>query len=327
MKLPVLLFLTLSAAPLWGAEPNPRQQAVRELAEKSGVVVTFDHSYAGNDNPKQQVDLYLPKEKAGEGPLPVVAFIHGGGWVNGDRIGYAAAAIQAARTGHYAAVAVGYRLTQEARWPAQIHDCKAAIRWIRGVAGEHGLDPDRIAVWGSSAGGHLSSLLGTSGGVKELEGDLGPHTARSSRVSCVVNHCGPQDFRVALMFDPAGQPNFRDDAVTGLLGGPADEKAAEAVAASPITYVTPDDPPFLTGHGTADARVAYRHAELLHEALKAAKVGSWLVPITGGGHGSVGHPELKARGERFLDWQLRGVKSEVDETPIPAAPAAPAKQP
>lgn len=321
-RLRFLVVFSLLVACRWsaGQELVERQTAIRDLAEKSGVTVTFDLPYAGTENPKQRVDLYLPKERKRPGPLPVVALIHGGGWVNGDRIGYGGLALQLARTGDYAAVTVGYRLTNEARWPAQIHDCKAAIRLIRGMAAQHGLDPDRIGVWGSSAGGHLCTLLGTSGGVKELEGDLGPHLSQSSRVSCVVNHCGPQDFREPLMRDPAGQPNFQDDAVSGLLGGLATEKVAEAVAASPITYVSADDPPIVTGHGTADARVAYAHAEMIHAALKKAGVASWLIPVTGGGHGSVSHPVLKERCLTFLSKQMLGAEATIDESPIPAEP-------
>ncbi len=91
-----------------------------------------------------------------------------------------------------------------------MHDCKAAIRWIRAHAKELNLDSDKIAVWESSAGGHLSSLLGTSGDVKELEGDLGPNTSFSSRVQCVVNLCCPQDFTKALLFDEEGPPDWKD---------------------------------------------------------------------------------------------------------------------
>src|SRR6185295_8510822 len=148
---------------------DPKKRAV-EAAGKADIELRLDQPYAGNSNPKQMVDVYLPKKRNGDKPLPVVAYIHGGGWINGDRIGYSSAAIQLARTGDYAAVAVGYRLTKEAHWPEQIYDCKAAIRWIRGHAKEYNLDADHIGVWGSSAGGHLSSLLGTSGDVKELEG-------------------------------------------------------------------------------------------------------------------------------------------------------------
>lgn len=316
-----VVFLTTVA---WGQAPDlaAQKQRIRATAEQSKVELRLDQPYAGNDNPKQAVDLYLPKKRSTEKPLPVIAVIHGGGWVNGDRLGFGALAIQLARTGNYAAVSVGYRLTKEARWPAQIHDCKAAIRWIRAHAKELNLDPDKIAVWGSSAGGHLSSLLGTSGGVVELEGGLGPHTTFSSRVQAVVNLCGPQDFTQALMFDKEGKPITKDDAVIGLLGGTYEEKHAEALAASPLTYVTSDDPPFITFHGTKDMRVAYKHAEAIHAALQKAGVPTLLVPITDGGHGSVNHPEVKARGEKFADKTLRSIDVPIDLTPIPALPEA-----
>lgn len=303
-----------------------QKQKVHEVADKSAVELRFDQPYAGNENPKQMVDVYLPKKRGSEKPLPVIALIHGGGWVNGDRLGYAAQAIQLARTGDYAAVTVGYRLTKEASWPAQVHDCKAAIRWIRAHAEKLNLAADKIAVWGSSAGGHLSSLLGTSGDVKELEGVLGPHTGLSSRVQCVVNLCGPADFTQALMFDKEGQPNWKDDAVTGLLGGNALEKMAEAKAASPVTYVSMDDPPFITFHGTKDQRVAFLHAMMIHEALSKAGVTSAVIPISDGGHGSVSHPEVKIRGQQFTDKVLRGIDTTIDTSPLQALPEAPKRK-
>lgn len=318
------LALLLSAAS--AQDLAARKQQALEAAEKSGVEVRLDQPYADGASAKQKVDVYLPKKRNSESLLPVVALIHGGGWVNGDRLGYAAQAIQLARTGDYAAVTVGYRLTGGAAWPAQVHDCKAAIRWIRAHAGELRLDPEKIAVWGSSAGGHLSSLLGTSGGVKELEGGLGPNTKFSSHVQCVVNLCGPEDFTRPLMFDKEGRPVWKDDAVSGLLGGGALERHAEAVAASPVTYVSRDDPPFITFHGTQDGRVAFLHAEAIHGALQKAGVTSLLVPITGGGHGSVSHPEVKVRGQQFTDKVLRGISTVIDTTPLQAPPEAPNKR-
>lgn len=318
----LLAVLLLAVSSASGQDLSAQKQNVLAIASKNQVEVKLDLPYAGNENPKQGVDVYLPKKRNSDKPLPVVALIHGGGWVNGDRIGYAAQAIQLARTGDYAAVAVGYRLSKEAHWPAQVHDCKAAIRWIRAHAKEYNLDADKIAAWGSSAGGHLSSLLGTSGDVKELEGDLGPNTSFSSRVQCVVNLCGPEDFTQALMFDKEGRPIWKDDAVSGLLGGNAQEKHAEAVAASPVTHVTKDDPPFITFHGTKDQRVSFRHAETIHAALQKAGLTSLLVPITGGGHGSVGHPEVKVRGQQFTDKVLRGIESTIDTTPLQAPPEA-----
>lgn len=315
--LPLLLLATSSA---WAQDLSAQKQNVLNTADKNQVELRLDQPYAGNDNPKQKVDLYLPKKRNTDKPLPAVALIHGGGWVNGDRLGYAAAAIQFARTGDYVAVTVGYRLTKEAHWPAQIYDCKAAIRWIRAHAKEFNLDPDKIAVMGSSAGGHLSSLIGTSGDVKELEGGLGPNTSFSSRVQCVVNLCGPEDFTQALMFDKESKPVVKDDAVSGLLGGTYEEKHMEALAASPVTYVTDDDPPFITFHGTTDKRVAFLHAEAIHAALKQAGVPSLLIPITDGGHGSVSHPEVIARARLFVGKTLRGDEVTIDTTPIPALP-------
>lgn len=314
------LFLLVTTVAFSQQDLAARKKALRDAAEKNGLEVRLDQPYAGNENPKQMVDVYLPKKRNTEKPLPVVALIHGGGWKNGDRSGYSAQAIQLARTGNWATVTVGYRLTQEAHWPSQVHDCKAAIRWIRAHAKELNLDADKIAVWGSSAGGHLSSLLGTSGDVKEVEGDLGPNTAFSSRVQCVVNLCGPEDFTQPLMFDKEGKPLTKDDAVDALLGGSYVEKHAEAVAASPVTYVTKDDPPFISFHGTKDMRVAYLHVEAIHAALQKAGVTSLLIPITDGGHGSVNHPEVKVRGEKFADKVLRGIESTIDTTPIPALP-------
>ena len=322
----LLSLLLLAASPVLAQELSAPKQIVLSTAEKSQVEVKLDQPYAGNTNPKQMVDVYLPKKRKSDKPLPVVALIHGGGWVNGDRIGYASLGIQLARTGDYAAVGVGYRLTKEAHWPSQVYDCKAAIRWIRAHAKELGLDADKIAVWGSSAGGHLSSLLGTSGDVKELEGDLGPNTSFSSRVQCVVNLCGPEDFTQALMFTQEGQPIWKDDAVSGLLGGNAPDKTAEAKAASPVTHVSKNDPPFITFQGTKDQRVSFRHAETIHAALQKAGVNSLLVPITNGGHGSVGHPEVKVRGQQFTDKILRGIESPIDITPIQALPETPKKK-
>lgn len=314
----VYLIAILVTASLHAQDLSAQKQNAQKFADANEIELRLDQPYALEGNPKQMVDVYLPKKRASDQPLPVVALIHGGGWVNGDRIGYAAQAIQLARTGHYAAITVGYRLSKEAAWPAQVHDCKAAIRWIRGNAKDLGLDRNRIVVWGSSAGGHLSSLLGTSGGVEAVEGKVGHYTGINSRVQCVVNLCGPEDFSQALMFDAKGAPIWKDDAVSGLLGGSAPEKPTEAAAASPLTYVSKDDPPFITFHGTQDQRVAFRHAETIHAALQKAGVTSLLVPITGGGHSSVNHPEVKVRAQQFTDKILRGIESSIDTTPLQA---------
>jgi len=317
---PLLLLALLVIPPCFSQELSEPKKKLLEAAEKSGVEVRFDQPYAGNRNPKQMVDVYLPKKTRWRQAAPCHR-LHSWRWLGQcDRLGYASEAINIARHGHYAVVAVGYRLTNEAHWPEQIYDCKAAIRWIRGHARELNLDADHIGVKGSSAGGHLCSLLGTSGDVKEIEGGLGSFTTLSSRVTCVVNQCGPEDFTKALMFDKDKQPIIKDPAVMGLLGGTYEEKHAEAVAASPLTYVTRDDPPFLTIHGTADKRVDFANAGAIHAALQKAGVPSLLIPITGGGHGSVYHPETDKRSQQFLDKYLLGVPAEIDVTAVTALP-------
>jgi acetyl esterase/lipase len=308
-------------AALWA---RPSRSPAEIAAEAKDVVeVRFDQPYAGNDNPRQRVDVYLPKRRAGDRPLPVVAMIHGGGWSGGDRKQYTTRAIELVRTGSYAAVAVGYRLSGEATWPAQIHDCKAAIRWIRGHAAELGLDPDRIGVTGSSAGGHLALLLGTSGGVAGLEGAIGDHTDQPSGVTCVVNYCGPADLRVAPYADERSQRLH--PAVVGLLGGDSGDLADRAREASPVFYVDGDDPPVLTVHGTRDETVDFRHAEIIDAALDEAGVTSLLVPVVGAGHSIPRPPELLDRVAGFWRRHLRDEPAEISTAPIeaPAAAAAP----
>ena len=120
-----------------------------------GVKVLRDLPYAETDNPRQRLDLVLPETRIGHEPFPLVVWIHGGGWRNGDKRSGINRVAPVVMTGRYVGATIGYRLSGEAQWPMQIHDCKAAIRWLRAHAKEYGIDPKRIAVWGSSAGGQL----------------------------------------------------------------------------------------------------------------------------------------------------------------------------
>jgi acetyl esterase/lipase len=330
MRLPLaLLALAFAFTSLGFAEeksastPTPKP-AAPQLPDS--VELKADLPYAGNDNPRQALDLYLPThhlQMRATDKWPVIVYIHGGGWSGGSRAG-GGPVIPFVASGRYVGVSVGYRLSSEVKWPAQIYDCKAAIRWIRGHAQEYNLDPDHIGVIGASAGGHLVCLLGLTEGVKELEGDIGEFTSLSSRVTCVANFCGPTDMASPLM---QGEAALKDDpAVAGLLGGPLAEKAAEAKAASPLTYIGAGKPPFLTAHGTKDMRVNFTNATKLHEALTQAGNPSILLPMTDAGHG-FGSPELNKRVQQFFDLHLRGIKSEISSEPIPLpAPREPAKQ-
>ncbi len=282
------------------------------------VEAKLDVPYANTDHPRQKLDLYLPKQRRTEKALPVIVFIHGGGWRGGDKgagLNHLARYVQ---SGDYAGVSVSYRLTNEAQWPAQIHDCKAAIRWIKGQAATLGLDANRIAVWGTSAGGHLVSHLGTSGDVKELEGSLGLHLDQNSRVTCVVNYFGPENFlsmvRQPSTVDRSGTQNYPEAL---LLGGPVPEREQAAREASPVTHVSAGDAAFFTAHGTKDPLVPYAQAEEIHATLQKAGVPSLLQEMTHAGHG-FRSAELDKRVAQFLAMHLRGVKSEIDTTPIAA---------
>jgi acetyl esterase/lipase len=276
-----------------------------------------DVPYASTDHPRQRLDLYLPREPKSD-RLPLIVFIHGGGWRNGDKAGGLAQILPFVRTGEYAGASIGYRLSGDAVWPAQIHDCKAALRWLRAHADQFGLDPDRIGVMGTSAGGHLAAMLGTSGGIEALEGDLGEFRSVSSRVACVVDFFGPAD--LLTMGDMPGSidHNAPNSPESLLLGGPVQEVRDRARQASPLSYVSADDPPFLIVHGADDRIVPFDQSVKLDTALRAAGVSSVLIRVEGGGHGGFRNPEINARVRAFFDRQLRGLDVAIPATPLSA---------
>jgi len=299
------LLLLVPCGRAWG-------QAAQKAAPPENVTIQRDVEYGKAGDRALKLDIIRPKQP-GDSPLPAIVFIHGGAWREGNKAGGVGQLVPFAASGNYFCASVGYRLSREATWPAQIHDCKAAIRWLKANAKQYNIDPEKIGVWGPSAGGHLVSMLGTSGDVKELEGDCGSPD-QSSRVACVVDFCGPSDFPAIGRLKGGAAPT----AVTQLLGGPIDEKKEAAVAASPVTYVSKDDPPFLVVHGTNDQTVPFAQAETLHAALKKAGVDSTFVRIEGGGHGISG-PEVMKRVRAFFERHLRGRDVEVSDKPIAAA--------
>ncbi len=282
-------------------EAKPRTEARPAGSPRDRLTEKFDIEYARAGDVSLKLDLYLPKTPSAT-PRPCVVWIHGGGWQSGNKSSGAQRVGAFAASGDYVAASVGYRLTDVASWPAQIHDCKAAIRYLRANAAQYGIDPDRIGIWGSSAGGHLVSLLGTSGDVAELEGELGV-TGVSSRVHCVVDYCGPSDFVTFAKLAPRdfheGGPVFK------LFGGAVRDHEAMATAASPITHVTKDDPPFLIVHGTKDELVPLDQAQLFYEAQTKAGMDSTMITIDGGGHG-IGGTEIDRRVKAFFAKHLLG---------------------
>lgn len=297
-----------------------RNNAPRQARTLANLEVKADLAYAATDNPRQKLDLFLPRKPATDKPLPLVVFIHGGGWRNGDKGSGLRRVAAFVESGEFVGASIGYRLSGEAIWPAQIQDCKAAIRWLRAHAKEFGFDPDRIAVMGSSAGGHLVAMLGTSGDVKKLEGSLGQHNAVSSRVNCVIDEFGPTNFLTMNDF-PGKMDHLAEDSPESKLLGQQITKVPELVReASPITYVTKDDPPILILHGTKDPLVPYQQSVVFAEALRKAGVTVTLQKIENGEHGGFNNEEVNARTKAFLQKHLLGRDIKISSESIIVEP-------
>ncbi len=280
-----------------------------------GTKVHANLEYVPDGHERQRLNLYVPANA--DAPLPAIVWIHGGAWMGGSKDG-GSPALSFVGKG-YALACINYRLSQHAVFPAQLDDCKAAIRWLRANANTYNLNPERIGVWGASAGGHLVALLGASGNVEDREG-TGGNAGQSSRVQAVVDFFGPTDFlqmdahalpRARLKHDPANSPESR------LIGGAIQENVEKVKCANPITYVTKDAPPFLIVHGEQDPLVPCHQSELLYEALKQAGSDVTFYKIAGAGHGSseFNTNMMRAAVQAFFDRHLKPRSGSAAKTP------------
>jgi acetyl esterase/lipase len=271
----VLLLLLAFATPLFAQEQSGLRQRRSGFAPPlpEGTRAKYDVPYVEGGGKSQSMDIFVPPGAAK--PMPLVIWIHGGGWQQGDKA--QSPAVGLLRWG-YVVASINYRLTDEAIFPAQINDCKAAVRWLRAHAEEYHIDPDHIGAWGASAGGHLVALLGTAGDQRDLEG-TGGNEKFPSNVQAVCDLFGPSDLAKVL------DDTAANSALPKLLGGPLRQHLDDAKRASPITYVTKDDPPFLILHGTKDPLVNVRQSRWLNDALTKAGVESHLEILEGAGHG------------------------------------------
>lgn len=249
----------------------PEDIETRRLASGDA---TLDIPYAATDDRSQRLDLYVPKRTEHAQRIPLVVAFHKP-TLKGRKLG-----LQLLRPlvedGRYAVAVVGYRSPTKVGWPAAVHDGKAAIRWLRANADRHGIDPDRIGVVGFAYidGALLAALLGTSGGVADLEGSVGQHRDTSSRVRCAVATCGPVDLTAII-----GHGGHLKEAVLEILRRSAEEPQAAARAVSPITHVTPDDAPLLIFHGLKHPTLPVALSEPLVAALRKAHVEAECVPV------------------------------------------------
>jgi acetyl esterase/lipase len=281
--------------------PRPAHEAplppIRPAAGRTRVRAGVRYAARPGFRPLE-LDLWLPPESPD--PVPAVLFLHGGGWRMGSRH-LAGPAFEGAEPTPFelmaqaglAVASADYRLSGEARWPAPLHDAKAAVRWLRARAGELGLDGQQIAAWGESAGGHLAELVGLTGDDPSLEGDLGV-TGPSSRVSAVVAWYAPSDLR-AMASDTGTDPMDPDTREAGLLGAAPPAVPDAAAQASPVTHVSPGAPPFLLLHGSADRLVPCAQSERLHRALRQAGASSELTLYDDADHMWAGPPGTAQR--------------------------------
>jgi acetyl esterase/lipase len=302
MKTKPNILLTLACLTAFAAVTQAQPSESRQSSLPEGATTHRDLAYVPSGHARQKLDLYLPK--AGTN-LPLIINIHGGAFKMGSK----EQGVPLDYLGQgYAVASINYRLSQHAKFPAQIEDCKAAVRWLRAHAAEYRLNPNRFAAWGSSAGGHLASMLGTTGDTNVF--DVGANLDQPSRVQAVVDYFGPTDFLqmdahrlpTGMTHDPANSPESE------LIGGAIQENQDKAAKANPITYVTPGDPPFLICHGDADPLVPHHQSELLEAALKKAGIPVIFYTVKGAGHGGFRDPKVPEMTREFLAKHMQPTK-------------------
>ena len=259
-----------------------------------GVEVLRDLEYAQAKGVSLKLDLYRPSAKP-SAPMPLVIWVHGGGWRNGSKANCPAAWLA---TKGYAVASLDFRLLPEHPWPAQIEDPIAALRWLRRESGKFGYDASRTAAMGGSSGGHVVALWGTLSLPAE------------DKVKAVVDLYGPTDL-LTMPPNVLSEKRTRADLAKAngalLLGGIVMDQPEKAKSVSALHQVSKDDVPFLILHGTADPGVPVDQSERLHAALKAAGVESTLKLLPGAGHGGkeFDSPESRALIQAFLDRHLK----------------------
>jgi len=235
--------------------------------------------FADPDGVLLELDLHRPALNV---KCPVVVYVHGGGWRAGSR---ADVPVMGLLDYGVAVASVDYRRSTRAPFPAQIHDIKAAIRFLRAKAGELGIDASRIAICGSSAGGHLAALTGVTNGHEELEGSVGNHLDQSSRVDAIATFFGASNLQSILDQSTETAREFRIPTLQLLLGDVPDRVPVLAKLASPVAQLDVEDPPVLLIHGDADPQMPFAQSEEFQKGCWAAGVPVRLITMPGAGHG------------------------------------------
>jgi acetyl esterase/lipase len=256
-----------------------------------------DIQYAEVEGHALLLDLYLPH---GTRQPPLIVWVHGGAWRSGDK---SSMPLQALLRDGFTVASVEYRLTTIARFPAQVHDLKAAIRFLRAKASEWKLNPERIAIAGASAGGHLAALVGVSNGNSLLEGKVGNYLDQSSDVQAIVSFFGASNLQTILDQSTPHGLGVRIPALQLLLGGQPEEKVELARLASPVAHVDAHDPPLLLLHGDQDPQMPINQSHELQGLYRALGLPVQFEVVHGGAHGGkkfFDEPQLKLV-SRFLE--------------------------
>ena len=245
-----------------------------------------DLNYAGDGKSYHTLDVYSPTSSNNKSPL--ILTIYGSAWKSNRSKAskyIKKSLIKPLIDAGFAVASINHRSSTDALFPAQIHDVKAAIRFLRGNAKEYKIDPSFVGVTGSSSGGHLAAMAGTTSHNKMMEGNIGSFLDYDSHVNAVVDWFGPTDF---LLMDICGSKMVHDavnSPESKLIGGAIQENKEKARAANPINYISSKTPPFLIIHGMVDLTVPYCQSKVLKMALERANIESELISVRDGGHG------------------------------------------
>jgi len=293
----VLVSLLLATAALAGYPPTPG----------TGTFTTIEGlEYATVGTTPLKLDLRIPD---GAGPWPVIVYLHSGAWVTGDRTG--GPAIRQASRG-YAVASIDYPLAPKYIWPSQLEATKAAVRWVRANAVRFNLDPNRVGVFGTSAGGHIAAMLGATANHPEFEGLSLGNPQYSSAVKAVVDYYGPTDL---LKMDEEKLPCYGNLSANSpymppslLMGCPIQECEEKTATSNPINYVTSDAPPFLIMQGKLDCLTPWMQSQMLYDALRAKGVQATLYLLPTAQHADSQFDEQQYRQivSDFFDQYLRG---------------------
>ena len=253
-----------------------------------GVNLTLDLNYASYDETNLLMHLLLPQNELTDKPIPIIIYVPGSAWFKQNLGGSIPLIMKFVEQSGYAAAIVGYRPSTVAKSPAQLMDIKSSIRYLRANADAYNIDPDRVAIWGTSSGGHIASLVGLTEGIERFETE--DNGEESSSVKAVINFFGPTDFLRMDDFPSAIAHNEASSPESSVIGGPIQDpkNRSKVDEYNPLSYILEDKeyPPFLIMHGDSDHLVPFNQSLILYEALRDANHSAEFYKLLGAGHGN-----------------------------------------